>query len=124
MHHYLLVSVEATSVIFMDFWVLCKSMWNLKDYVSSNAKHYVHWIISHFHYLDFQGLVFVVVLVQAVGLMVVVEFEEFVAVVVGITQHPIFLWLHSGLGLTQGHSRPFAEILLWTCCKTGLKHNQ
>ena len=28
----------------------------------------------HFHYLDFQGLIFVVVLVQAVGLVVVFEF--------------------------------------------------
>ena len=46
MHHYLLVSVEATSVIFMDFWVPCKSIWNLKGYVSSNSKHYVHWIIT------------------------------------------------------------------------------
>ena len=70
----------------------------------------------------FQGLVFVVVLVQAVGLVVVVEFEEFVAVVVGISEHPIFLWLHSRLALTQGLSRPYAEIVLWTCCQTGLEH--
>ena len=49
---------------------------------------------------------------QAIGLVVVVElalvqvveFDELVAVVVGITDHPLFLWLHSGLGLTQGHS--------------------
>ena len=78
-------------------------MWNLKGFVSSNPKQYVHWIITViFSYSDFQGLVFVVVLVQAFGFVVVVEFEEFVAVVVGITKHPIFLWLHSGLGLTQG----------------------
>ena len=49
-------------------------------------------------------LVFVVVLVQAVGLVVVVEFDQFVAVVAGMTEHPIFLWLHPGWGLTQGHS--------------------
>ena len=77
----------------------------------------------HFHYLYFQGLVFGVVLVQAVGPVVVVEFDEFVTVVVGITEHPIFLWLHSGLGLTKGHSRPFAEIVLWTYCQTGLEHD-
>ena len=77
----------------------------------------------HFHYSDFQGLVFVVVLMQAVGLVVIAEFEEFVAAVVGITEHPIFLWLHLGLGLTQGHSRPFAETVLWTCCQTGLEHD-
>ena len=56
---------------------------------------------------------------EAVGLVVIVEFEEFVAAVVGITEHPIFLWLHLGLGLTQGHSRLFTEIVLWTCCQTG-----
>ena len=76
-----------------------------------------------FPYLDFQGVVFVVVLVEAVGLVVVVEFDEFVAVVVMITEHPIILWLHSGLGLTQHHSRPFAEIVLWTCCQTWLEHD-
>ena len=68
----------------------------------------------HFHYLDFQGFVFVVVLLQAVGLVVVVEFvgvvlkvvwfDEFVGVVMGITEHPIYLWLHSGLSLSQDHS--------------------
>ena len=68
-------------------------------------------------------MIFVVVLVQAVGLVVVVEFEEIVAVVVGITEHPIFLWFHLGLGLTQGHIRPFAEIVLWTCCQTGLEND-
>ena len=65
----------------------------------------------HFHYSDFQGLVFIVVLVQAAGFVVVVEFEEFVAVVAGITECPIFLWFHLGLGLTQGHSRLYAEIV-------------
>ena len=60
---------------------------------------------------------------QAVGLGVVDEFEEFVTVVVGITEHPIFLWLHSGLGLTQDDSRPFTEIVLWISCQTGLGHD-
>ena len=74
-----------------------------------------HPIHHHYHcyceYLDLQGLVFVE---QAVGLLVVVEFvgvvlqvvefDEFVAVVAGITEHPICLWLYSGLGVTQGHS--------------------
>ena len=116
-----MVSVQVTTVIFIDYWAFCKSMWDLKGYVSFNAKHLVRWIIPltnhyhcHFHYLDFQGLVFVVVLVQAVELVVVVEFvgvvwqvvefDKCVAIVVRITEHPIFLWFHSGLGLTQGHS--------------------
>ena len=60
---------------------------------------------------------------QAVGFVAVVKFDEFVAVVVWITEHPIFLWLNSGLGLTQGHGRPFTEIVLWTCCETGLEHD-
>ena len=42
MHHYILVSVEVTPVIFTNYWVPCKSMWDLKGYVSSNAKHYFH----------------------------------------------------------------------------------
>ena len=69
-----MVSVEVTPVIFLDYWAPCKSMWDLKGYVSFNAKHYVHWAhpihyhyLCHFHYLDFQGLAFVVVLVQAVS---------------------------------------------------------
>ena len=45
------------------------------------------------------------VVVELVGVVLqVVEFDEFVAVVVGRTEHPIFLWLHSGLGLTKGHN--------------------
>ena len=67
----------------------------------------------------------------AVGLVFVVEFDKFVVVVVGITEHPIvgitehpiFLWLHSVPCLTQGHSRPLAETVLWTCCQTGLEHD-
>ena len=64
--------------------------------------HPIHYHYQcHFYCLDFQGLVFVVVLVHAVGLMVVVEFlgvvlqviefDEFLAVVLGITKHLIFL---------------------------------
>ena len=60
---------------------------------------------------------------QAVGLVVVVELYEFEAVAVVIIEHPIFLRLHLGLGLTQGHSRPFTETVLWTCCQTGLEHD-
>ena len=114
-----MVSVEVTPVICIYYWVPCKSMWDLEGYVSSNAKtlcqfdNPIHYHYNyHFHYLGFQGLVFV--LMQVVGLVVVVEYDEFVAVVVGITEHPILLWLHSGLGLTQGHSRPFTDIVLWT----------
>ena len=60
---------------------------------------------------------------QAVGLVAVIELDEFEAVAVGIIEHPIFLWLHLGLGLTQGHSRPFTETVLLTCCQTGLEHD-
>ena len=68
-------------------------------------------------------MVFVVGLVHAVGLVVLVGCEEFVAAVVGITEHLIVLLLHLGLGLTQGHSRLLAEIVLWTCCLTVLEHD-
>ena len=30
---------EVTPVIFIDYWAPCKSIWDLKGYVSLNAKH-------------------------------------------------------------------------------------
>ena len=98
----------------MDFWVPYK--WNLEGHVTSNVKTLCPLDYHcHFHYSYFQGLVFVIGLVQAVGLVVVVGCEEFVAAVVSITEHLIILLLHLELGLTQGHSRLLAEIVLWTC---------
>ena len=64
-----------------------------------------------FSLFRFSGIGICCGLVQAVGLVVVVGCEEFVAAVDDITEHLIVLLLHLGLGLTQGHSRLFAEIV-------------
>ena len=123
MHHYLLVSVEATSVIFMDFWVLVSLCWIWRVMFLLMLNTMSIGLSLSFSLFRFSGIGICCCSFAGCWICGCCEFEEFVAVEVGITEHPIFLWLHLGLGLTQGHSRPFAETVLWTCCQTGLEHD-